>query len=224
MAIQEESNFELPPVGNHLARCYALIDLGYQKNLSFGNVKKKVLFLWELVDKRLKDGSPFQVRSKHITVSRHENSDYYTLYKTWKGKDIKEYKGTIAESMKNLVGEYCLVNIIHNGKYANVAGVTPLPDSMIPNPNIEKTLNDLIIFELDDDENIVDEEMWNKLSPSIQEKISKRVMPDELEEIRKELEEQQEQEAETESESTDEDVDDSDFDMPEGMDENEYLE
>ena len=59
-------SFVLAPEGLHVARCYALIDLGDQLNKTYGNHSPKVLIGWELTDKLMADGSHNDNRRKGL--------------------------------------------------------------------------------------------------------------------------------------------------------------
>lgn len=138
-------NFKKAPIGNHIGRCYQMIDLGTQtsKGGQFaGNVARKIYVTWEVLGDDA-DGQPMTVDingkkmpltiSKEYTLSMHEKSTLRKELAAWRGKAFTDEEAKVFDITK-LVGAYCMVNVTHkesNGKeYANVAGLSPLPAAL----------------------------------------------------------------------------------------------
>ena len=74
LTLKENSyTFVLPPEGLHIARCYALIDLGKQLNPFYQNTLPKVLIGWEFPDTLMENGKPF-AQFQRYTASLNEKA------------------------------------------------------------------------------------------------------------------------------------------------------
>lgn len=140
-------DFKLPPEGNHLAVCFALIDMGMQET-SFGS-KHQVRMGWELCDELMDDGRPFSVW-KNYTASLNEKANLRKDLERWRGRAFTDEE-LAGFDLKAVVGVPCLVQVTHNesgnGKtYANVTGVSSLPKG-IQKP---ERVNDLQVYDPDD--------------------------------------------------------------------------
>jgi hypothetical protein len=146
--VENKSSFELAPAGNHLARCYQIIDLGTQKSDFQGAVsyKREIRIGWELFAQddtgplMMKDGRPFAI-SKDYTLSWADKANLRKDLQAWRGKPFSE------EEMKrfdlnNIMGQWCMLNLIQyqkqNGKDGvKIAGITSVPAAMrqsLPSP------------------------------------------------------------------------------------------
>lgn len=139
------SDYELAPVGNHLAILYAIYELGTQWHPREEPGKQwypEVRFYWELCDELMSDGRPFAV-NKTYRASLYETSQLAKDLKAWLPAEFivgQEF------DLSGLVGRACMVNVSHskpnfNGTvYANVDAITALnkrtaqPDAQ-HNPN-----------------------------------------------------------------------------------------
>lgn len=154
-------DYVLPPVGNHLARCYRVIDLGTQKQTWQGVEKaaKKVMIVWELHGENengepliTDDGRPLAV-SRRFTPSLSEKATLYAFLVSWRGRDFtKEEKEGF--HLKNILDKWCMVNITHdtanNGKtYANVSNISAVP-SVIKKNGLPEGVNPLVWFDIDE--------------------------------------------------------------------------
>lgn len=144
-AKKPESNFEIVPAGNHIARCYSMIEIGTEEVEYNGEKKKayKVRVSWELPNERKvfnaeKGEQPFIV-SKDYTLSMHEKANLRHDLQSWRGKAFTDEEARAFDITK-LLGVPCMLNVIHNvskangNTYANIAGVTPIPKG-IPIPD-----------------------------------------------------------------------------------------
>lgn len=133
-------NFEkkIIPQGNHVARCYGIIEIGTVEEVVMGEKKQmhKIMIDWELpnettVFKEENGEQPF-VYSKDFTLSMNEKSNLRKMITAWTGKTLTDKEAENFD-LTSLIGSACMLNIVHNKSkdgsktYANLAGVTPLP-------------------------------------------------------------------------------------------------
>lgn len=138
--------FETCPAGNHLALCYAVIDLGMQERDWQGevSVKRRVRISWELAEELMTDGRPFSA-SKEYTLSLNEKATLRHDLEGWRGRAFTEDE-LAGFDLANVLGKPCLVNVVHQQKrdgtgfYAKVIGITRIPKGMsitgIPKVNV----------------------------------------------------------------------------------------
>lgn len=132
-------SFETCPAGNHVALCYAVIDLGMQERDWQGEVstKRRVRISWELADELMADGRPFSA-SKEYTLSLNEKATLRHDLEGWRGRAFTEDE-LAGFDLANVLGKPCLVNVVHQqkrdgtGHYAKVVGVTRIPKGL-PSP------------------------------------------------------------------------------------------
>lgn len=131
------AEFEKAPPGTYVSRCFQVIDLGTQ-TVEWQGKKKlspKILIGWELLgDERMEDGRPFMI-SQRYTLSLFDQAVLRQHLESWRGKPFSEDEINGGFDVKNILGAYCLLNVIHkpgtNGKiYVNVAGVMKMPKGM----------------------------------------------------------------------------------------------
>jgi hypothetical protein len=123
----------LAPIGNHIARCYQIIDLGTQDDARYGNASHKLRFTWELCEETHDFGKgkkePYSV-SMQVNFFFGRGSNFTKLLEGWKGGTFTDAELDAFE-LKKLVGKACMVNVVHNSvgdrDYANVASVSPVP-------------------------------------------------------------------------------------------------
>lgn len=177
-------NFRPVPVGVHVARCIALIDLGTQEVNFQGDIKlqHKALVKWEVLgvddaDKPLVDdeGRPLTI-SKRYTMSLSTKARLRADLAAWRGRDFTadELK---AFDVSKLLGAYCMLNVQHKdadgGKtYANVASITPLPRA-VPKPT---GVHELVRFDLDEPDVAVFESFHEKLREIIAASVEWKAM------------------------------------------------
>lgn len=174
------SNKEFKPVpeGNHMGRCYRVIDLGTQE-VSWADdpapkLMHKVLIAWELSGEA-DDGSPLQtddgkplVVSKQYTLSLSKKANLRADLESWRGKAFSddELKGF---NIAQLLGAYCMVTVKHDTKgdktYTNVASVARWP-SALKNSKFEP-VNPNQLFDVDKP----DLDMFETFPEWLQEKI-----------------------------------------------------
>lgn len=143
--------FESAPIGNHIARCIGMIDLGTQEGEYQGKTTyaRKIVIRWELPNELMSEGDfagkPFII-SKFYTASLSEKANLRKDLASWRGRDFTadELKGF---DSKNLLDKPCMVNVTHNEKNkAKVSGVTPIPKGL----QVPGRVNDLLYFSLEE--------------------------------------------------------------------------
>ena len=169
------SDFQLPPPGNHVARCYRIVDMGSSKN-KFDNVLRKILITWELHGEdddgnplTTSDGKPLVVSSNY-TLSLSEKATLRGHLEAWRGRafTLDELSGF---NLENILNQYCMVSISHDtgsaGKtYANVKAISPVP-TVIKKAGLPEGINPIFMFSLDE----FDQAKFDKLSDGLKKKI-----------------------------------------------------
>jgi hypothetical protein len=169
------SDFQLPPPGNHVARCYRIVDMGSSKN-KFDNVLRKILITWELHGEdddgnplTTSDGKPLVVSSNY-TLSLSEKATLRGHLEAWRGRafTLDELSGF---NLENILNQYCMVSISHDtgsaGKtYANVKAISPVP-TVIKKAGLPEGVNPIFMFSLDE----FDQAKFDKLSDGLKKKI-----------------------------------------------------
>jgi hypothetical protein len=154
--------------GTHIARCFAVIDLGTQKREYQGQVKERqeVRLSWEIPGERMADGRPMSI-SKTYTASMHEKAKLREDLEKWRNKrftdaEIRDF------AIWDLLGRACQIGVIHterDGKtFANINSFMPLPKGVTAPP----AENEQIKFDLDD----FDPQLFNSFTKYVQSTIS----------------------------------------------------
>ena len=172
-------NFKRTPAGNHIGRCYSLIDLGTQRSEGAFGVKDqhKIMLRWELFGED-EEGQPLVVDvdgkmmpmtiSKRYTLSLHEKSSLRKDLASWRGRDFTEEEAK-AFDVSALLGAYCMVNVTEsetNGKtYSNVAGLSRIP-AALKNSKPAPVHKD-VIFDMDNPDMSVLASFHEKLQKTI---------------------------------------------------------
>jgi hypothetical protein len=169
LTVKDNGKTFLPaPQGLHIARCYAVIDLGVQFNYRFNHYSAKVLIGWELPAALMPSGKPF-IQYQRYTASLAGKAHLRQLLESWRGRCFtsEELEGF---HLKNILGVPCYLNITQtiNPKsqqiYSQVVAACPLPDGTIcPEP-----FNSLLYFDLDD----YSDDAYNSIPESIRQKIN----------------------------------------------------
>lgn len=133
--------FKPVPAGNHVGRCYRVIDLGTQRSEWQGKVRhaRKVMISWELFGEEedgtpltMEDGSPLSISSRY-TLSLNENATLRHMLEGWRGRAFTDDE-LAGFDLSKLLGIYGLINVTHTAKdgktYSNVAAVSPLPKAL----------------------------------------------------------------------------------------------
>lgn len=172
-AATNNGSFELAPTGNHVARCYSVMDLGFQETEWQGEKKvtRKVRIAWELPNELMEDGRPFSVSATY-TLSLNEKANLRKDLQSWRGRAFTEDE-LAGFDLFTVLGAPAMVNVVHNSAnngntYANVGSVSPLPKGL----ECPAQVNESLKFSLDE----YTEEAWNALPEWAQNKIAR---PDE---------------------------------------------
>jgi hypothetical protein len=113
-------DFKHAPTGNHVARCFRLIDLGTQHGEYQGQptVRNQVLVTWELCSELMDDGKPFTI-SQFYTNSLNEKATMRKHLESWRGRQFtdEECKGF---DLEKILGLPCMLTVIANEKGKSV--------------------------------------------------------------------------------------------------------
>jgi hypothetical protein len=165
LATSNNTQRELIPSGNYIARCYQMIEIGTVTEIIMGQLKvlRKVRIGWELPEEKKvfnpeKGEQPFVI-SQEYTLSLHEKSNLRKMLASWRGKDFSEDEAKEFDISK-LIGVPCMLNVIHKPAksdpsriYEQIGSISPLPKSIKCPAQINKTLRleydnfDPIVFE-----------------------------------------------------------------------------
>lgn len=129
-------NYVLMPAGNHIARCFSMIQIGTiieQTGIYAGKEAHKVNLTWETPDEQHDFGKglqPFSI-SKEFTLSMHEKATLRKILESWRGKSFTEEEAKSFDVTK-LLGKSCMLSVIHkttgSGKVrAEISSVATLP-------------------------------------------------------------------------------------------------
>jgi hypothetical protein len=145
----KSGEFEIAPIGNHLAIAYQMVDLGEQYSAAYDKWQPKVRIGWELCNEQMADGRPFMVASTY-TMSFNEKAILRRDLESWRGRPFTEEELS-GFDLKNVLGKSCMVNLVHNtagnGKtYANVKSVAAVPKGMA----LCEQVNENMVFEFGD--------------------------------------------------------------------------
>jgi len=125
------TDFKQAPNGNHVGRCYQIIDIGTQHGEYLGEPtsRQQIIMRWELpYETEVFDGAekPLVV-SKFYTNSLSDKANLRRDLEAWRGKTFtpKELEGF---NVVNVLGAACVVSVLQNEKgKATVKGVAALP-------------------------------------------------------------------------------------------------
>jgi len=139
IAENKGSDFVLIPSGNHIARCYGMVQIGTVKEetgIYAGKETHKVRISWETPHETHDFGKglqPFSVH-KEFTLSMHEKATLRKYLESWRGKAFTETEAEAFDITK-LIGKPCMINVIHktSGKgnsYADISSIATLPKGL----------------------------------------------------------------------------------------------
>lgn len=166
-------DFELPPEGVYLARCYQMVDVGTQiRQSQFGTKEQRTIYLyWELLqtadgDKvEMENGEgPFTIFNNY-KLSMHPKANLRKHLDSWRGKKFTDEEAADFDITK-LLDKFCLLQIAHTASkdgsrtYANVANL------MSTNKTAEG-INELVAFNIEEP----DMEVFNSFPDWLQSKI-----------------------------------------------------
>lgn len=149
IAENKGSDFVLVPAGNHVARCFAMVQIGTIKEESgiyAGKEQHKVRITWETPLECHDFGKgmqPFSV-SKEFTLSMNEKATLRKMLESWRGKSFTEEEAKAFDITK-LLGVPCMINVIHKtsskgSQYADISSIATLPKGFTAPDQINQTL------------------------------------------------------------------------------------
>jgi len=163
------TEFEQPPVGTHVARCYKMIDLGTQRVTWQGTEKwqRKVLIAWELPTELVEvegQKKPHMVMARY-TLSLSEKSTLAPLLESWRGQSFtaEERNGF---DIEKIVGAPCMISLVKSecGRFTNVAAVMAMPKGVACPPAV----NGVVIYSLETPDQAVFDGLSDKVKAIIQ--------------------------------------------------------
>ena len=132
----QKSNFQTVPQGNHVAICYRLLDLGTQKNETFGSMQRRIILGFEMVELKDDDGRPMVISSNY-NFSSNESATLRLHLEAWRGKKFTDSDfGDGGFDIKTIVGVPCILSVTHkpkktgDGVWAEISSIAGLPKSM----------------------------------------------------------------------------------------------
>lgn len=167
VAENKGGDFELAPEDTHIARCYRIVDLGTQHNAHFNKDSHKVLISWELPEALMEDGRPFSI-TNFYTVSLHEKATLRKHLEAWRGRAFTEDELN-GFHLSKVLGAACYLGVVHktsgDNVYANVSTITKLPKGIV----CPEAVNPPFIFDLDSFDQLVFNDLSEKLQAMIME-------------------------------------------------------
>lgn len=140
--------YEIAPAGLAIARCFRVVDLGWQRN-QFG-AHYEIAIAWELMDKRMRDGRPYVVQREYHH-SYHESATLFKHLCQWRGKNLTDEE-LDCFNLSCLIGKTCRIYVEHviskktGTKRAVVQSLSPLPANLACPPAV----NPPLVFSLDE--------------------------------------------------------------------------
>ena len=174
-ATRRGGDFVLPPAGTHIARCYAIVDLGTQKVIWQNQTKlqPKVHIRFELCHEMMEptDGGmakPFSV-GMTVTNSTDPKANLRHHLEAWAGRNMTDAEEQ-AFDLTKLAGKACQVTVSHDKSkdgsktFANIKAITPLAKGM----KAPEMINSKLVYAVEDGKN----EVYKGLSEYLQGKIA----------------------------------------------------
>jgi len=181
------------PAGNHVARCYKMIELGTLTDEYKGEsiTRHRVSLSWELPNETHtfseEQGPQPLSMNKEYTLSMHERATLRQHLESWRGKQFTKQEAEAFDITK-LLGVPCMLNIVHsqsqNGNtYAQLTSITPLAKGMIAPDQINESF-EFSLSEFDQDKfDQLPEFLKDKIDRSKErlEATTKNVQPEDVE-------------------------------------------
>ena len=165
----EGGDFEPPPAGTHVARCYRIVDLGTQDRATqqFPNAKPahQIFVTWELCDELMDDDRPFSI-GQFYTLSLHEKAKLRHHLEAWRGRPFsdQELEGF---DLENILGAPCMLNVIQETKDGTTRAKITAVMSMPKGQKAPSLVNDSFVYSMDTNAH------WDELPEWLQERVMK---------------------------------------------------
>ena len=171
-------DFKVLDAGTHIATCYMIADLGYQKTNWQGeeNIKHQIYVAWEVPGERLKytkdnveHEGPMMI-GNFYTLSLSEKANLRKHLEGWRGKAFtnEELNGF---DISTVLGKSCQISVINKlvgqNNRAYINGVVGLPKGM-PAPDME---NNPILYSPGEDKSVSLEALPEWLQKKINEGV-----------------------------------------------------
>jgi hypothetical protein len=127
----ETRNFQQPPTGTFVARCYRIVDIGTQHGQWQGKetIRNQIIVFWELPTETYEvDGQqrPFTV-SKFYTNSLNEKAALRQDLETWRGREFTQEE-LLRFDLEQILGAPCMLTLVKTESgTVKVSAVTKLP-------------------------------------------------------------------------------------------------
>ena len=170
IAKDEGGNFTPAPAGNHVARCYSIIDLGTQHSDQFtwegstipATDRPQILIMWELPNSLVDVEGEQQpaVTSHFYNMYFNDKARLRKDLESWRGRQFTqdELRGF---DISNVIGHPCMLNVTHNDKgKAKITSVAAMPQGLAA----PEQINESLMFTLDN----YNKETFDKISEGIQ--------------------------------------------------------
>jgi hypothetical protein len=174
------SDFKIPPAGNHVAICNMIVDMGMQPGSGqYPDPKPQVHIRFELCNElhEYEDKAGHKVTAPMVigrtfTASMSVKGHLRKFIEGMYGKPFPNDEAAADFDFSKIAGKKCLLNVVHVERppktYANIQSATPLPKGMVDST---EQYNKTIYFSLDDP----DKEAFNRIPNWLKEKIENRL-------------------------------------------------
>ena len=148
-----DSEYEQPPVGEHKAICYRVIDGGKAEEDYLGevNVRHKIFLFWELPECTMSDGRRMSIMNSY-TASLNEKAKLYQHVTSWINRSFTEEEKEGFDPT-SLLGKGCKLSIdLNKNGRAKVTNVHAFVNAFDENEELRQlpTENDQVIFDLEE--------------------------------------------------------------------------
>lgn len=153
--IKKNTERELVPAGNHIARLYSIVHIGIVDEQYMGEDKQvdKVRLTFELPEESREFGgvSKPMVISQEYTNSMHEKAKLGALVRGMLGVEWHPNEDTESMDITGLIGKACMLNVIHRtsakgSEYTQIVSAAPLPKGI----EAKDQFNPNFIFDYDE--------------------------------------------------------------------------
>lgn len=148
-----DDTYEQPPVGEHKAICYRVIDGGRAEEDYLGevNVRHKIFLFWELPECTMSDGRRMSIMNSY-TASLNEKAKLYQHVTSWINRSFTEEEKEGFDPT-SLLGKGCKLSIdLNKNGRAKVTNVHAFVNAFDENEELRQlpTENDQVIFDLEE--------------------------------------------------------------------------